>query len=116
MKRPGTRQKYQALLNRIRDTVPGVALRTTFIVGFPGESEADVDELCDFVTASRFDHVGVFTYSREEGTSAYALRHDVPAKTKTVRRNRVMSLQKQLVQKPHLAPVGERLVGVRAVI
>jgi ribosomal protein S12 methylthiotransferase len=109
MKRPGTRQKYHALLNRIRDTVPGVALRTTFIVGFPGESEADVDELCDFVTASQFDHVGVFTYSHEEGTSAYALRDDVPAKTKTARRNRVMSLQKQLVQKRHRARIGERV-------
>jgi ribosomal protein S12 methylthiotransferase len=109
MKRPGTRQQYQTLLNRIRDTVPDVALRTTFIVGFPGESEADVDELCDFVTASRFDHVGVFTYSHEEGTSAYALRDDVPAKTKTARRNRVMSLQKQLVQKRYRARIGERV-------
>jgi ribosomal protein S12 methylthiotransferase len=109
MKRPGTRQKYQGLLNRIRGTVPGVALRTTFIVGFPGESEADVDELCDFVTTSQFDHVGVFTYSHEEGTSAYALRDDVPAKTKTARRHRVMSLQKQLVQKRHRSRIGERV-------
>jgi ribosomal protein S12 methylthiotransferase len=109
MKRPGTRQKYDALLNRIRATVPGVAFRTTFIVGFPGESEADVDELCDFVTASQFDHVGVFTYSHEEGTSAHALTDDVPAKTKTARRHRVMSLQKRLVQKRHRARIGERV-------
>jgi ribosomal protein S12 methylthiotransferase len=107
MKRPGTRQKYDTLLNRIRDRVPGVAFRTTFIVGFPGETEADVDELCDFVSTHRFDHVGVFTYSHEEGTSAFELADDVPARTKTARRNRVMSLQKRLVQKRQRARIGE---------
>jgi ribosomal protein S12 methylthiotransferase len=109
MKRPGTRQKYEALLSRIRDAVPGVAFRTTFIVGFPGETEADLDELCDFVTVSQFDHVGVFTYSHEEGTSAYGLRDDVPVKTKIRRRNRLMSLQKRLVQKRQRARIGERV-------
>jgi ribosomal protein S12 methylthiotransferase len=109
MKRPGTRQKYETLLHRIRVTVPGVVFRTTFIVGFPDETEGDVDELCDFITVNRFDHVGVFTYSHEEGTSAYGLRDDVPAKTKTVRRNRVMSLQKRLVQKHQRARIGERV-------
>ena len=75
MKRPGTRQKYDALLERIRTRVPGVALRTTFIVGFPGETEADVDELCALRRATTpFDHVGVFTYSHEEGTSALRAR------------------------------------------
>src|SRR5205814_3542484 len=69
MKRPGTRQKYDALLDRIRARVPGVALRTTFIVGFPGETAPDVDELVSFVNQQRFDHLGVFTYSHEEGTS-----------------------------------------------
>ena len=73
MKRPGTRQNYDRLLTRIRARVPGVALRTTFIVGFPGETDADVAELCGFVTDHGFDHVGVFTYSHEEGTSAHAL-------------------------------------------
>src|SRR5207247_5448872 len=98
MKRPGTRQKYDQLLRGIRDRVPGVALRTTFIVGFPGETAADVDELCGFVRDHAFDHVGVFTYSHEDGTSAYALADDVPRRTKTARRNRVMSVQKRLVQ------------------
>src|SRR6266853_393284 len=65
MKRPGPRQQYDALLARIRARVPGVALRTTFIVGFPGETEADVDELSRFVSDHRFDHVGVFTYSQD---------------------------------------------------
>ena len=108
MKRPGTRQSYDALLERIRSRVPGVALRTTFIVGFPGETPADVDELCAFVADHAFDHVGVFTYSHEEGTSAYALPDDVPAGTKTARRNRLMGLQKRLVTKRQRARVGER--------
>ena len=109
MKRPGTRQKYDLLLRRIRDRVPGVALRTTFIVGFPGETAADMDELCGFVRDHAFDHVGVFTYSHEEGTSAYALDDDVRAKTKAARRNRVMSLQKRLVQKRQRGRLGERV-------
>src|SRR5262245_59857913 len=61
MKRPGSRATYDRLLARVRARVPGVALRTTFIVGFPGETEADLDELCDFVQTQQFDHVGVFT-------------------------------------------------------
>jgi ribosomal protein S12 methylthiotransferase len=109
MKRPGTRQTYDALLTRIRERVPGVALRTTFIAGFPGETEADIDELCAFVRDHAFDHVGVFTYSHEEGTSAYELDDDVPARSKAARRSRVMELQKGLVRKRQRARVGERV-------
>jgi ribosomal protein S12 methylthiotransferase len=109
MKRPGTRQKYDTLLNRIRAAVPGVSFRTTFIVGFPGETQADVDELCAFITAHPFDHVGVFTYSHEEGTSAHELRDDVPPRTKTARRNQVMRLQKRLAQKRQRGRIGERV-------
>jgi ribosomal protein S12 methylthiotransferase len=108
MKRPGTRSKYDVLLNRIRAEVPGVALRTTFIVGFPGETEADVNELTSFVADHAFDHVGVFTYSHEEGTSAHAFRDDVPGAVKARRRNRVMGLQKRLVRKRQRGRVGER--------
>ena len=85
MKRPGTRQTYDRLLARIRDRVPGVALRTTFIVGFPGETDADVEALRAFIGDHAFDHVGVFTYSHEEGTSAYHLDDDVPAGVKGAR-------------------------------
>ena len=109
MKRPGTRQKYERLLRRIRDRVPGVALRTTFIVGFPGETAGDLEELCTFVRDHAFDHLGVFTYSHEEGTSAYALHDDVPARVKTARRNRVMGLQKRLVGRRQRSRVGERV-------
>jgi len=108
MKRPGTRQTYDALLTRIRECVRGVALRTTFIVGFPGEADADVEELCGFVGDHAFDHVGVFTYSHEEGTSAFGFDDDVPAREKTARRNRVMSLQKRLVTTRQRARIGER--------
>src|SRR3954470_4987635 len=92
MKRPGTRRGYDRLLDRIRSRVPGVALRTTFIVGFPGETDEDVDALADFVGAQQFDHVGVFTYSHEEGTSAYELVDDVPDVEKRARKRRIMSL------------------------
>jgi ribosomal protein S12 methylthiotransferase len=109
MKRPGTRQGYDTLLTRIRERVPGVALRTTFIVGFPGETEADAEELCAFIGDHAFDHVGVFTYSHEEGTSAYQLDDDVPARSKTARRSRVMGLQKKLVQQRQRARIGERV-------
>jgi ribosomal protein S12 methylthiotransferase len=112
MKRPGTRQQYDRLLARIRRRVPGVVLRTTFIVGFPGEAEVDVDQLCSFVTDHAFDHLGVFTYSHEEGTSAYAFQNDVPAATKATRRNRLMSLQKRLVSKRNRRRVGERTRAV----
>jgi len=109
MKRPGTRQGYETLLDRIRTRVPGVALRTTFIVGFPGETEADVEALAGFVSDQAFDHVGVFTYSHEEGTSAHALANDVPERVKRARRRRVMSLQKRGVQQRQRRRVGERV-------
>jgi ribosomal protein S12 methylthiotransferase len=109
MKRPGTRHTYDRLLGRIRDRVPGVALRTTLIVGFPGETAADSDELVDFIRDHAFDHVGVFTYSHEEGTSAHALADDVPPAVKRARRSRVMQVQKQLVRRRQRARIGERV-------
>ena len=84
---PGTRAGYERLLDRIRQRVPGVTLRTTFIVGFPGETAEDYAELQSFVEAVRFDHVGVFTYSHEEGTSAHGLADDVPAAVKRRRQS-----------------------------
>jgi ribosomal protein S12 methylthiotransferase len=109
MRRPGTRRSYDRLLTRIRDRVPGVALRTTFIVGFPGETERDIDELCEFITDQGFDHVGIFTYSHEEGTTAHALDDDVPAVVKRRRRARVMGVQKRLAQSRQRARIGERV-------
>jgi ribosomal protein S12 methylthiotransferase len=99
MKRPGTRASYERLLERIRQRLPGVALRTTFIVGFPGETASDVEALQQFITDVQFDHVGVFTYSHEEGTSGFQLEDDVPAPEKRRRRSALMSLQKRIVSK-----------------
>jgi len=106
MRRPGNRQTYDALLGRIRDRVPGVTLRTTFIVGFPGETEAEFGELEAFVADTRFDHIGVFTYSHEEGTRAYAVNDDVAAATKRKRRERLMTRQQRIVAEAQEARVG----------
>jgi ribosomal protein S12 methylthiotransferase len=111
MRRPGNRQVYDTLLARIRARVPDVTLRTTFIVGFPGETAQDFDELRAFVRDTGFDHVGVFTYSHEEGTRAFALDDDVPAAVKHQRRAALMRLQKQIVRRRHRARVG-RIVPV----
>jgi ribosomal protein S12 methylthiotransferase len=97
MRRPGNRRTYDALLARIRDRVPGVTLRTTFIVGFPGETENEFAELESFVEDTEFDHIGVFTYSHEEGTRAFAASDDVPAATKRKRRERLMKRQQRIV-------------------
>ena len=109
MKRPGTRASYEKLLARIRTRIPGVTLRTTFIVGFPGETERDFDELQSFVRAVEFDHVGVFTYSHEEGTSAHGLADDVPTKLKQKRQAALMSTQKRIVTATQKRRVGQTL-------
>jgi ribosomal protein S12 methylthiotransferase len=109
MRRPGNRRTYDTLLARIRQRVPGVTLRTTLIVGFPGETDADFAELEGFVTDLRFDHVGVFTYSHEEGTRAFGLPDDVPAAVKRRRRNALMARQKKLVAAAHRARIGSDL-------
>jgi ribosomal protein S12 methylthiotransferase len=107
MKRPGTRAGYERLLERIRTRIPGVTLRTTFIVGFPGETGDDFAELKDFVKTVGFDHLGVFTYSHEEGTSAHGFEDDVPAKVKKQRQASLMSLQKKIVSKAQQMRVGQ---------
>jgi ribosomal protein S12 methylthiotransferase len=106
MRRPGNRKTYDRLLNRIRERVPGVTLRTTLIVGFPGETETDYAELEGFVADTRFDHVGIFTYSHEEGTRAFALPDDVPAPVKRRRRNGLMARQKKIVAAAQKARIG----------
>jgi ribosomal protein S12 methylthiotransferase len=109
MRRPGDRRTYDKLLARIRRTVPDVTLRTTFIVGFPGETDAEFAELEQFVADVEFDHVGVFTYSHEEGTRAFATVDDVPAAVKRRRRNSLMSRQKAIVKRAQKAKVGREV-------
>ncbi len=107
MRRPGNRQAYDKLLDRIRSRVPGVTLRTTFIVGFPGETDADFAELESFVADTAFDHVGVFTYSHEEDTRAFALADDVPSEIKARRRDALMRLQQSIVLGRHESMLGQ---------
>jgi ribosomal protein S12 methylthiotransferase len=109
MRRPGNRKTYDKLLERIRARVPGVTLRTTLIVGFPGETDGDFAELDAFVAETRFDHVGVFTYSHEEGTRAFALTDDVAAAVKRRRRNALMARQKKIVAAAQKARIGSEV-------
>ena len=96
MKRGSHGDAFLKLLERIRATIPGVSLRTSFIVGFPGESAADFDELCDFVRTAKLDWMGVFEYSDVDNASSYALDEKVDAETITYRRNRLMAIQKKI--------------------
>jgi ribosomal protein S12 methylthiotransferase len=109
MKRPGTRASYERLLDRIRRRVPSVTLRTTFIVGFPGETPDDYADLQSFVQSVQFDHIGVFTYSHEEGTSAHGLNDDVPAVIKRRRQTGVMGLQRRIVQRAQRSRIGTQV-------
>jgi ribosomal protein S12 methylthiotransferase len=93
MRRGTTREKTEELIATIREKVPGIALRTTLIAGYPGETEADFQEMYDFVERSRFDRLGIFTYSHEENTHAYNFDDDVPAKVKKERADLIMELQ-----------------------
>jgi ribosomal protein S12 methylthiotransferase len=107
MKRGGNRKSLERLIERVRNRVPNIAVRTTFITGFPGETEEDFNELQTFIKNVEFDRVGVFTYSDEEGTPAYALPEKVPARTASRRRNSLMKTQSRISKKKHKAMVGE---------
>ena len=96
MKRGSNGDAFLKLLERIRGTIPGVSLRTSFIVGFPGETEADFKELCDFVKAAKLDWMGVFEYSDVDNAGSYALDGKVDAETICERRNRLMAIQKKI--------------------
>jgi ribosomal protein S12 methylthiotransferase len=109
MRRPGSRASYERLLLGLRERLPGVTLRTTLIVGFPGETDADFEELFDFVKTVEFDHLGVFTYSHEEGTAAHALGDDVPARTKAARQRKLMALQRKIVARRHKSRLGQKV-------
>jgi ribosomal protein S12 methylthiotransferase len=93
MRRGITREKTEDLIAAIREKVPGIALRTTLIAGYPGETEGDFREMYDWVERSRFDRLGIFTYSHEENTHAYSFNDDVPAKLKKQRADAIMELQ-----------------------
>ena len=96
MRRGITREGTEALLNDIRTAVPGIAIRTTLIAGHPGETDQDFDEMYDFVEKSRFERLGIFTYSHEENTHSYKMPDDVPESVKQERANTVMELQESI--------------------
>jgi ribosomal protein S12 methylthiotransferase len=107
MKRGGNRASLERLIERVRERVPGIAVRTTFIAGFPGETDADFEELLAFVKHVEFDRVGVFTYSDEEGTPAYDLPNKVEPKVAKQRRARLMKEQAKISRRKNKARVGE---------
>jgi len=109
MKRGRDAVFLRRLLAKLRDRVPGIALRTALIVGLPGETEDDFQDLLRFVEEERFERLGVFTYSREEGTTAAAMPGQVPEKVKRARREKVMALQQRLSRAQQRAMVGRRL-------
>jgi ribosomal protein S12 methylthiotransferase len=107
MKRQITREEIETLVHDIRAKVPGICLRTTLIAGFPGETEDDVEELKGFLERMRFDRVGVFTYSHEEGTSAYALEDNIPAEEKERRAQEIMEVQQEISLEKNQEKVGK---------
>ncbi|HEV3325775.1 MAG TPA: 30S ribosomal protein S12 methylthiotransferase RimO, partial [Puia sp.] len=96
MRRQITRQDMKTLIDTIREKVPGICLRTTLIAGFPGETEQDVEALKDFLREHRFDRVGIFAYSHEEGTSAHQLEDTIPADVKQQRAQEIMEVQQEI--------------------
>jgi ribosomal protein S12 methylthiotransferase len=107
MRRGTTREKTNALIKTIREKVPGIALRTTLIAGFPGETQADFEELKNWVIETRFDRLGIFTYSHEEQTHAYKLEDDVPAATKRRRADKIMEVQQEISRQINTQKIGK---------
>ncbi|MGE0682378.1 MAG: 30S ribosomal protein S12 methylthiotransferase RimO [Candidatus Binatia bacterium] len=106
MRREKSGDGIRRLLDRVRAYIPGIVLRTSFIVGFPGEQEEDFQQLLDFVSEAEIDHVGVFQYSQEEGTAAGALLEQISEETKQQRWRRLMERQARVARKKNLAQVG----------
>lgn len=108
MRRGITRNTTEKLLDEIRDAVTDIALRSTFICGYPSETEADFQELCDFVQEQRFDRVGVFEYSQEDDTYSYILGDPIPAEVKQERTAHLMAIQREISLEKNEAKVGKR--------
>jgi ribosomal protein S12 methylthiotransferase len=107
MKRGASGDIFLKLLERIRRTIPGVAIRTSFIVGFPGETAADFDELCQFVEAAKFDNLGVFTYSDEDTSGSFHLDGKVDGRTIQNRKRRLMAIQRRIAKARNRKLVGQ---------
>jgi ribosomal protein S12 methylthiotransferase len=108
MKRGAGAEIFLKSIEKMRRTIPNLTLRTSFIVGFPGETEADFTELCDFVQAAQFDWLGVFSYSDEDGSAAYHLGDKVPLREIERRRKKLMQVQRQISKKNKRKLVGRQ--------
>lgn len=109
MNRYDTREEVETLLAKLRKRIPGIVIRTTFIVGFPGETDADFEELKEFVEQQRFENAGVFAYSQEEGTVAGAMPNQIPDEIKQERYHELMALQAQISEEIHKDTEGKTL-------
>lgn len=109
MNRYDTREEVETLLAKLRKRIPGIVIRTTFIVGFPGETDADFEELKEFVEQQRFENAGVFAYSQEEGTVAGAMPNQIPDEIKHERYHELMALQAQISEEIHKDTEGQTL-------
>lgn len=107
MRRHITQNDQKELIKNIKSILPEIALRTTMLLGFPGETQNDFDIVCDYIQEMKFDRLGVFTYSHEEDTIAYALDDDVPHEVKAERANRLMEIQQQISFDKNLAKIGQ---------
>jgi ribosomal protein S12 methylthiotransferase len=109
MKRGASGDIFLRLIERIRKTIPGVAIRTSFIAGFPGETEADFDTLCQFVEAAQFDRMGVFSYSDEDTSGSFALDGKVDGRTISNRKRRLMAIQRKISRKANKLMIGREV-------
>lgn len=107
MKRQSTREEIEILLNTIREKNPEICLRTTFIVGFPGETEKDIETLKQFIQQQQFDRIGIFTYSHEEDTTAFSLPDTIPFEEKQKRAEYIMELQQEISYKKNVQKIGK---------
>lgn len=112
MNRQGNREETAALIRKLRERIPGLTLRTTFMVGFPGETEAQFQSLYEFIAEIEFDRVGVFAYSREEGTPAARMRQQVPEEVKEERRHRLMARQQEISRKRNKMWIGRTVTAL----
>ena len=112
MLRRGTRKTYQELIDKIRVKIPHAILRTTYIVGFPGENDEDFVNLVSFTKKNKFDHMGAFTYSREDGTKAYDYPNQVPETLKKARLAKIMEVQKKISYQNNKSRIGEVMEGI----
>lgn len=106
MRRGITREKTEGLIKTIRDVIPDITLRTTLIAGHPGETEADFEEMCTFVENTRFDRLGIFTYSHEDDTHSFSMKDDIPQEVKEERAAEVMAIQEDISTELNQAKIG----------